>query len=185
MRAGHGDLRLAWRVVARHSCRSLAGSDCGAGSTIRVLPYSGPAMVSRITTGAPHRHRAQGAGLFRCAPVVVDRVPFMAAVRLRPEPGRRLRSMPKHMLDFGTALRPFGRLLPHYRIFRRLIKVGIGGGDSHQPRSARAFASCDTVHDCTDRGVHSIRIRTEPFSRPACATASSSPNRSLAYCAKV
>ena len=184
MRAGHGDLRLAWRVVARHSCRSLAGSDLGAGATIRVLPYSGPAMVSRIMTGTPHRQRAQGAGWLRCAPVVVDRVPFMAAVRFQAEPGRRRRSMP-HRLDFGTAMRPFGRLLPHYRNFRRLIKVGIGGGDSHQPRSARAFASCDTVHDCTDRGVHSVRIRTESFSRPACATASSSPIRSLAYCAKV
>ncbi len=109
MRAGGGDLRLAWRVVARHSCRSLDGSNLGAGSTIRELPYSGPAMVSRITTGAP---------------VVVDRVPIMAAVRLRAEPGRRLRSMPKHMLDFGTTLRPFGRLLPHYRVFRSSIKAG-------------------------------------------------------------
>ncbi len=27
------------------------------------------------------------------------------------------------MLDFGTTLRPFGRLLPHYRVFRRSIKA--------------------------------------------------------------
>ena len=185
MRAGDGEFPLAWRVVARHSRRSLAGSNLGAASTIRALPYSGPAVVSRITTCAPHRQRAQGAGWLRCAPVVVDRVPFMAAVRLQAEPGRRRRSMP-HRLDFGTAMRPFGRLLPHYRNFRRSNKAGIAGGDSHQPRSAPAPASCDTVHCGTDRSgsFHTYTYGISPSHR-ACATAGSSPNESLASCAKV
>lgn len=149
MRAGDGDFRLPRHGGARHSCRSLAGSHPGAASMIRELPYSGPAMVSRITT---------------CAPVAIDRVPLPPALHGRRQITPRTGSPPT--LDarahVGLWYGHSGPLAAGYRI------IGFSG-----------------VRTRLGSAGFILYVYEQEFpSHPACATACSSLNQSLALLCK-